>query len=90
MASNEQPHQKLALMSVDPDTLEAEELARFTLDSDGEVQASWKDPYARLDMLTDGIQVLNETYRPTDGAKFMLALEKAYTNSSFMYVQKLD
>jgi hypothetical protein len=79
----------LALMSVDPKTRKSKELARFALGEDGVVNPTWNDPYTKMDIMSDGIRLMGKKYRPKDGADFMKALPKAYSNSSFVYVKEL-
>lgn len=71
----------------DPRTRKPVTLAIFTLDRNGKVKEDYKDYRFRGDMRR-GVRMGSKRFKPSDGAAFMGALEKAYRASSLFDVQR--
>ena len=65
----------------DPRTRKHVELAKFTLQPNGKVREEYKDNRFRLDMRR-GIKTHGRTFKPSDGYKFMGALQKVFSYRS--------
>jgi hypothetical protein len=76
----------LTVYSVNPSTMKRSKLAEFKLHGD-DVQASFDDLRFRHEMQNEGIVLRGRVYKPADGAKFMEALEAAFSRSSTIAVE---
>ena len=73
------------LLSIDPQTLESNELARFWMDGD-ELRVEWKSWRWKEEMEAHGIAVAKGQFFPKDGKPFFDNLELAFSNSTYMDV----
>lgn len=77
---------KLTVYSVNLNDMKKTEMAHFELHGD-EVKATYKNKIFEREM-RDGIHILGKTVKLDDGKKFMDALEKTYSRSSTIIVER--
>ncbi len=76
----------LTVYSVNPSTMKRTKLAEFKLSGD-KVDATFEDKHFKHECVTEGIVVRGRVFKPEDGAKFMEALEQAFSRSSTIAVE---
>jgi hypothetical protein len=76
----------LTVYSVNPSTMKRTKLAEFKLHG-ADVTASFDDNRFKHEINTEGIVVRGRVFKPVDGAKFMEALEAAFSRSSTIAVE---
>lgn len=77
---------KLVVYSVDLNTMKKTEMARFELESD-EVKPTYTDLLFECQM-EEGLFDRGKTVKIDEGEKFMEALERAYSRSSTITVER--
>lgn len=80
-------NRKLTVYSIDLNDMKKTEMAEFSLVGD-KVKSKFSNKMFEREMTKEGIPTAKGTYKPDDGADFMDALEKAYTRSSTIIVER--
>ena len=78
----------LRVMVRDPKTNTKKPVAEFVLDGD-KMKAAYHSAHFKVSTNRDGIQMGKDTFYPWDKADFLDALEKAYSNSSTTFVERV-
>lgn len=78
---------KLTVYTVDLNDMKKTKMAEFSLEGD-KVKSKFSNKLFEKEMTKEGIYTPKGTFKPEDGKDFMDALEKAYTRSSTIVVER--